>query len=323
MTQSPETRPGIPKFSRRLFNKGLIVAPGAVAAGLTIACAERASDNSAVIADLKNKLEVTPATTRQSFTQRSSELALSNPFWQANSKFEFTTDLKKKVTVNIGHNGQPYVNLTAKDEVQVDYVDPRSTGLKHSVEIVSGQNDRHFAVYGTANTVALFKDRKSDINKFLQEYFGDSKALSVLHLVFLPSQPSIDLLDIGNKGNKMKSISTRATTGLLTDDKSILRFDVVINIPYFHKKTIEESMSLETSLTMVLANEMANLLVDQATPFEKLQTEIPEGISTLSGYLAGLDKDFARMILGGTAYEPFVKIVADEMRRIGKVKKAA
>lgn len=302
---------------RRLFIAGSLLATEAV---MTAACREQ-EQNTAVIADLKNKLGITPSTTRESFAQNAAKIGLENPSWMIGQRIQYASDNGDKITKEILPDGSPNT-LSARDIVFVEYPDPRTVRIPPTVETFPQSENKKLVVYATANTVDLFTKNRKVIDAFLQEYFSLVSVPSFLHLVFIPNAP-IDIIESADINNQpLKSPSNQASTDFLVDrEGNVRKLHVSLNLPDIHKTALSIGTSISSQLITGLSNEITNALAQLSLPQQNRRKLLPETVSTLAGILAEIDKNFARMILGGTSYEPFVKLIANEMDRIGKPKK--
>lgn len=320
MARTPDTHPGkgFP-VSRRIALLGSILAPSAVLA----ACAEKTPDNSAVIADLKSKLGITPTTTRESFAQHAARIGLENPSWLIGQRIQYANDNGDKITKEILPDGSPNT-LSSSSIAFLEYPDPRTVRITPTVEIFLQSENKKLVVYATANTVDLFKKNRKIIDAFLQEYFSSVSVPSFLHLVFLPNAP-VDIFESADINTQpLKSPSHQAATDFLVDKEgNVRKLHVSLNLPIIHKTALNIRASISSQLILGLSNEITNVLAQLSLPQQNRRKLLPETVSTLAGILAEIDRDFAKMILGGSTYEPFVKLVADEMQRIGKLKKVA
>ncbi len=300
-------------LSRRLFIATSVLATGAV---LEVACTP---NNNASVEDLRRKLGIIPSTSRESFAQSAAHLA-TNPAAFVGSRIEYTSELGKKVRIEVDRGGEPRV-LDVLSSVVVEYPDSGTARLNPTVQTISA-NNRHLVVYGTQGTIDRVRKNETVVHEFLSEYFGSINKPCVLHIIFLPQAQNIPLLDIGNMGDSPRAHPTSlARLGTLYDKETndVLKYDIIVNIPLTHRYAAEVGYSEKEIMVQNLANEATDMFVYETWP-RVGREHSPQGISTLTGILASIDKSTAKMILGDS-HEKFVKIIVDEMQRIGKPKK--
>lgn len=305
-------------FSRKTAILAGLFAPSAVLA----ACRkEQTPNNSALVADFKSKLGITAQTTRQEFAQSSAKRSLENSNWSVGTKFEMTSEKGNKIVSEVAPDGELNHKITT-DIYTSEYPDPRQVNMNPSIEKFNFPDNRSLNVYATSESTSIFKKNKSIAELFLKEYFSMTPIPCTLHLVFLPS--SIALVGVENFRNTVMSPTSSAHTGsIISPTGEMKEALIVLNLPRIHGESTNVERSLSNGVIAALANEMTNLVARYVLPPQDRTKPMAETTSSFAGILASLDKDFARMILGGTAYEPFVKLVANEMQRVGKVKKAA
>lgn len=273
--------------------------------------------NEALIVQLRQDLGITPTTTRSAFGEHLARLALNNPAWMVGRTIEYMSEQGKVVRYEIDQRGEP--NPLIAQTYDVECSDPRDEGKPYARNVDTFRNNRYLAIYADEETAGRLRQKQSIMESFVAEYFGDAKATSVLHMIFLPRASRLELHDIGNLIKVyLGAVAARENTAVEAKTGAVRRVDVIVSMPVVYLDALNKATPLTATLAGTLVNEMTGFLIRQALPAHFRGTQYSESFSTLTQTLTELDEQAARMLLGGIAYKEFTKVVAEETVKVCK-----
>lgn len=302
------------QVQRRQFLIASILSP------VLLACTKESHSNLYSLENLKKELGITSSTTRNEFAEKSPRIVLENPSWMVGKTVAYKTDLGKTVLWRIDEKGEPKAaNFEYKSTIA--YPDSRVPGFKEETVIYSYPNNRHVVIYGITDTIKRISEHKDLIQTFTEEYFQGITTPAIFHLIFLPRSDGMELVDIGDYAKVKLKANSVASANMPIIDNKILRFDVAVVIPGIHFEASNTATSNKRKLINALSNEAVSVLFSPIVrPKVGATAHVPQAITSVAGMIAEVDDSFAKMILGGRAYDKFCDVVVQEMQRIGQVK---
>ncbi len=304
-------------FSRRFFPIALV--------SLLSACGGEGStsNNTQLVAGLEKIMGFGPDISQEDFADKVYQLTYQSPGWEQGVALgQMSTKYGTKIDLSTDFNTGEVV-ISDQSQLSNNKVEYGSVTPETFMFSDGGYN---IVVYGSHITIQnlskSFKDNKSIWTQFMKEYFSVAPS-NFLHLNFLPSDVSVIYAE--DKGGLHPTIGDRASattvTGRNKDTGEVLVNHEILKLALIQDDSEAQGFdSIEAALIEALANERTNRVANNMSTTSLRGKITDEAPSSIVGYLSAFDDRWAKLACGGEAFKPVIRIIANEMRRIPKVK---
>lgn len=338
------------KITRRRFIKGGLAVGGTAAAlaiaegtGLIDLFPERQANNSEFIQEIEQVMGINQGMNRQEVVRFTYGQQLRIPGWLQSFRpsKKYTNDRRHEVVIGTDQVGEAFLYNPDVGRLPIDYPRPDKTQV---TTIDQGQN--RIKIYSGRSTINELERKGNLLENFSREYFSVSGASNTLHINLMPhnDQRVVQNFDIQHPVSGYKpSIDMGALAASfhyvpLDPGKPYQIFgnEILLNMSQIHSGARYFGISEKDAVEQSLTNEMVGLLSkqehvitvnrrlsemgvyspDEAATIKRQLDPRNEAPSTLLGYLAGADEQWADIMLGGELHREFTFLLAGEMERL-------